>query len=486
VPVPPLRVRAANDRPIRADGDIVLYWMTAFRRTRWNFALDHAIAHARELGKPLVVLEALRSGYRWASDRLHRFVLDGMRDNAVRFAGGPVRHYPYVEPSWTDGQGLLAALARDACVVVGDDYPAFMLPRMVTAAASQVPVRLELVDANGLLPLRAAPQVYATAHALRRFLQRALPEHLMAMPDADPLAELRLPRAPALPDALRRRWPEAAPEVLAATPPVLGALPIDHSVGPVPFAGGERAGRGRLREFLDRQISRYGDDRNEPQADATSRLSPYLHFGHVSVHEVFTELARRERWSPARLAPKGTGARSGWWRMSASAEAFLDQIVTWRELGFNLCWQRTDYDRYDSLPDWARRTLAAHARDRREHVYTLEQFEAAATHDPLWNAAQRQLVREGRIHNYLRMLWGKKILQWTPGPEAALAVMLELNDKYAVDGRDPNSCSGIFWVLGRYDRAWGPERPVFGTVRYMSSENTARKVRVKEYVKAWS
>jgi deoxyribodipyrimidine photo-lyase len=172
--------------------------------------------------------------------------------------------------------------------------------------------------------------------------------------------------------------------------------------------------------------------------------------------------------------------------MSASAEAFLDQIVTWRELGFNLCWQRSDYDRYDSLPDWARRTLAAHARDRREHVYTLEQFEAAATHDPLWNAAQRQLVREGRIHNYLRMLWGKKILQWTPGPEAALAVMLELNDKYAVDGRDPNSCSGIFWVLGRYDRAWGPERPVFGTVRYMSSENTARKVRVKEYVKAWS
>jgi deoxyribodipyrimidine photo-lyase len=171
--------------------------------------------------------------------------------------------------------------------------------------------------------------------------------------------------------------------------------------------------------------------------------------------------------------------------MRPSAEAFLDQIVTWRELGFNLCWQRTDYDRYASLPEWARRTLAAHAADTREHVYGLEPFEAAATHDPLWNAAQRQLVREGRIHTYLRMLWGKKILQWTPSPEAALAVMVELNNKYAVDGRDPNSYAGIFWVLGRYDRAWGPERPVFGTVRYMSSVNTARKVRVKDYLRVW-
>jgi len=485
MPVPDVRIRPANALPVRPDGEIVLYWMTAFRRTRWNFALDHAIAHARALGKPLVVLEALRSGYRWASDRLHRFVLDGMRDNAARFAGGPVRYYPYVEPSWTDGQGLLAALARHACVVVGDDYPAFMLPRMVAAAAAQVPVRLELVDANGLLPLRAAPQVFATAYALRRFLQRALPERLLEMPVPDPLEGLRLPPAPALPDALRRRWPEAGPDVLSGTPGVLGALPIDHAVAPVEYAGGEWAGRARLEAFLDGQLAEYADRRNEPEADATSRLSPYLHFGHVSVHEVFAELAQREQWSPARLAPRGRGARSGWWRMREAAEAFLDQIVTWRELGFNLCWQRSDYDEYASLPDWARRTLAAHEQDRRGHRYGLERFEAAATHDPLWNAAQRQLVREGRIHNYLRMLWGKKILEWSPSPDAALAVMVELNNRYAVDGRDPNSYSGIFWVLGRYDRAWGPERPVFGTIRYMSSENTARKVRVKDYLRTY-
>ncbi len=156
--------------------------------------------------------------------------------------------------------------------------------------------------------------------------------------------------------------------------------------------------------------------------------------------------------------------------------------MTWRELGFNLCAKRADYDRYESLPLWCRTTLEEHAGDRRSPAYSLAEFETAATHDPLWNAAQVQLVREGRIHNYLRMVWGKKILEWSASPRAALEIMIELNNKYALDGRDPNSYSGIFWILGRYDRAWGPVRPVFGKIRYMSSENTARKVRVKDYV----
>ncbi len=167
-------------------------------------------------------------------------------------------------------------------------------------------------------------------------------------------------------------------------------------------------------------------------------------------------------------------------------ESFWDELITWRELGYNMCWRRQDYDQYASLPAWARQTLADHKTDRRDHVYSLEAFESGQTHDALWNAAQHQLLREGRIHNYLRMLWGKKILEWSPTPEDALEVMIELNNKYALDGRDPNSYSGIFWVLGRYDRPWGPERPIFGKVRYMSSENTARKVRVKDYIRQYS
>jgi deoxyribodipyrimidine photo-lyase len=159
--------------------------------------------------------------------------------------------------------------------------------------------------------------------------------------------------------------------------------------------------------------------------------------------------------------------------MRPEVEALLDQVLTWRELGFNLCAQRDDFDQYESLPDWALQTLDAHRSDPREHVYSSAQFENANTHDPLWNAAQNQLRRDGKIHNYLRMLWGKKILEWSFSPREALDTMIELNNKYALDGRDPNSYSGIFWVLGRYDRAWGPERPVFGKVRYMSSKNTA-------------
>jgi len=146
---------------------------------------------------------------------------------------------------------------------------------------------------------------------------------------------------------------------------------------------------------------------------------------------------------------------------------------------------RPDHREYESLPDWALQTLEAHAADARPHLYSLEEFQAAATHDELWNAAQRQLLRDGIIHNYLRMLWGKKILEWTPHPRDAARIMIELNNRYAIDGRDPNSYSGIYWCLGRYDRPWGPERPVFGKIRYMTSRNTARKLRLREYLERY-
>jgi deoxyribodipyrimidine photo-lyase len=199
------------------------------------------------------------------------------------------------------------------------------------------------------------------------------------------------------------------------------------------------------------------------------------------VHEVFDALMTREGWL-GDLPQKGNGAREGWWGVSPAAERFLDELVTWRELGFNFTSKRDDYDLFESLPAWAQQTLEAHQTDDREHIYDGSEFELARTHDPLWNAAQRQLVIDGRIHNYLRMLWGKKILEWSATPREALATMIELNNKYALDGRDPSSYSGIFWVLGRYDRPWHPQRPVFGSVRYMSSANTARKMRVKQYV----
>lgn len=478
-----MRVRLRIDQPPREDGAYVLYWMTMYRRAGWNHALERAARWAERLQRPLVVLEALRAGYPWASERLHAFVLQGMRDNLRAFAGAPVTYHPYVEPRPDAGKGLLAALAREACLVVGDDFPGFMLPRMEEAAARQLDCRFELVDSNGLLPLRAAPRVFARAVDFRRFLQKELPPWLDRLPAPDPLAGRRIPRLADLPREVRERWPAATGDL----PGLARTIRFLHEVPPSPIPGGREAALARLGAFLGERLERYPEDRNEPELDGTSRLSPYLHFGHLSVHEIFAALAERERWKPARLGGAASGKKEGWWGMSPAAEAFLDQLVTWRELGFNFCAKRPhDYDRYESLPGWARGTLEAHAKDPRPHAYPLEALEAAATHDPLWNAAQTQMAREGWFHGYLRMLWGKKILEWSPGPRAALQAMIHLMNKYSLDGRNPNSYSGYFWTLGRYDRPWGPERRIFGTVRYMSSENTARKLNVERYVLKYS
>ena len=512
---PAIRIRQCNDAPLAADGAFVLYWMISARRTRWNFGLQRAAELSLDHGLPLLVLEPLRAGYRWASDRFHRFIIDGMIDNGARLEERGIAYYPYVEPRDGAGSGLVEALAKRAAVIVTDDFPAFFLPRMVNAAARRIPVRVEAIDSNGLLSLRATEGPFATAYAFRRFLQRELPAYLRSLPHPDPLDVL--PRAseasgtlnpsspgpgahmPAaqvraapgssvrnasalIPSAILKRWPAAD---LSDPAGLVASLPIDHSVPPVALRGGSEAAAARLSAFLESALDRYSTDGNHPEREATSRLSPYLHFGHISAHEVFERIAAREGWTPACLSRTAKGNRAGWWGMSESAEAFLDQLVTWRELGFVRCRHVDRYDAYEALPAWARTTLAEHASDPRETVYRLDDFERARTHDPLWNAAQNQLLREGRIHNYLRMLWGKKILEWSASPREALRIMIELNDKHALDGRDPNSYTGILWVLGLHDRAWGPERPVFGKVRYMSSANTARKYRVHGYIEKY-
>lgn len=489
--VPAIRLRSGHGRgkgEVVSEGDYVLYWMTAFRRPRWNFALERAVDWARSLRKPLVVLEALRVDYRWACDRFHTCVAQGMRDNRDAFVEiDGVAYYPYLEPEPGAGSGLLAALAKRACVVVGDDFPSFFLPAQARAAGRVVPCRFELVDSNGLYPLRATDKVFARAFDFRRQLHKDLAPHLSELPKPAPLQGTRLPSAAGVVDDVQREWRPVSSDDLDDPAGLIASLPIDHHVRPVEGEpGGYIAAGEALDRFLAKRLEVYDELRNQPEEEAASELSGYLHWGHLSAHEVFAAVVEREKWNPGKLAKKPTGAREGWWGMSPTAEAFLDELVTWREVGFNMTSKRLDYDRFESLPDWAQETLQEHAGDDRDHVYTLKDFEQAKTHDELWNAAQRQLVREGRIHNYLRMLWGKKILEWSESPRDALATMIELNNKYALDGRNPNSYSGIFWVLGRYDRAWGPERPVYGKIRYMSSDNTARKVRVKDYVKRYA
>jgi len=468
------RVRTMNAAPLRPEREFVLVWSIAARRTRFSFTLDRALALAKELDKPIVVLEPLRAGYRWASDRIQRFMIEAMRDNAARFAAAGIAHYPYVEPRAGAGRGLLEALASRAAAVIAPDSPAFFLPRMVRAAAPRIDARFELVDDNGIVPIRAPDRAFSTARAFRYFFQRRLRELLAVTPAPDPLR--RSSRPPArLPRAITERWPRADVEALLDRDG-LARLPIDHTVAPVPFSGGEVAARKTLSRFVKERLARYAEDRNHPDSKASSELSPYLHFGHLSAHEIFAALAKRDGWTIARAGVAKPDGKRGAFGMSAESEAFLDELVTWRELSYGFCFYRRDYDRYSALPAWARATLAKHARDPRPERYSLAALEAARTGDPVWNAAQRELVVDGRIGSYLRMLWGKKILEWSPSPQAALATMRALMDRWSLDGRNPNSYAGYAWTLGRYDRPW-PERPIFGKVRSMSSERTAKKLR---------
>lgn len=479
--VPELRIRAVNSGTLRADAKYVLYWMIAARRTHDNFALDRALEHAKRLGKPLVVLEALRIGYEHASDRFHRFVIDGMADNAQAFEKAGIAYHPYVEPEAGAGSGLLEALATDAAVIVTDDFPCFFLPRMVAAAGKKLGVLLEAVDSNGILPIRALEKACFRAFDFRRAMQKSFAVHWAARPNPTPLARLDLPKL-AFPTTIAQRWPSANADLLAGKPHALAALAIDHTVPVVSYRGGLGAAKRTLAQFLKGKLERYEEDRNHPDKFATSGLSPYLHFGQLSAHRIVSGIAELEDWSVADLGDRARGERTGFWKMRPSAEAFMDQLITWREVGLNFCAHNQDYMSFASLPDWAKKTLVEHESDPRPTTYTRARLQAADTYDPIWNAAQRELVREGRIHNYLRMLWGKKILEWSKTPEEALATTIYLNDRYAMDGRDPNSYSGILWCYGRYDRAWGPVRPIFGTIRYMSSENTQKKLWLDAYL----
>ncbi|APG28359.1 deoxyribodipyrimidine photolyase [Syntrophotalea acetylenivorans] len=483
--VPAERISTANDLPIQDRGRYVLYWMRAARRPFWNFSLQHAVQRAIELQRPLLIVETLACDEPCANLRHHHFALDGMADNARQFADKSVAYHPFVEQQPGQIGALLTQIGQETCLLVTDEHPLLEQRQQLSALAKALPICIEVIDGNGILPLRATDRDFTTAYSFRRFLQRQLAGHLLTMPLADPLRETRLPQLKKKPEILSKPESTFSDNLLKGQHNSLYQLPIDQQVQPVKQSGGYQAAEVLFERFLAEGLPRYVEQRNQPEREITSGLSAHLRWGHISPHQLVQRLLTQEGWTPGHLSLECRGQRSGWWGLNENSEAFLDQLITWRELGYQLCHRRDDYQQVDSLPEWAQQTLNHHADDPRPYLYSAEELAASQTHDALWNAAQRQLVREGRIHNYLRMLWGKKILEWSPSPKAALKVMIDLNDRLALDGRDPNSYSGIGWCLGRFDRAWGPERPIFGKIRYMSSLNTARKVSVKNYLRRY-
>jgi deoxyribodipyrimidine photo-lyase len=459
--VAPERIRRLNERPERHGAEFVLYWVQMYHRAEQNWALAAAIEAANRLSVPLVVYHGLGYTYPHANDRIHRFILEGVAELKERFARRGILYHFYLRRRTTDPNDLVYRLARRAALVVTDDFPAFFIPAQTMRVAGKLDVAMWAVDSNGVVPLAAIPSEQYGAYTLRPKIRRVLSEHLRPVPESSP-------RRDSL--ALALDIPES--RIAAATIEAdISGSDIDHAVRPSSvYHGGYREARARLERFVAGPLHSYAAARNQPGGDTTSRLSPYLHFGQISVQEI--ALAVRS----ATRAPQ------------EDRDAFLEELIVRRELAFNFCRFSPHHRTLAALPGWAQATLAAHAGDVRPHLYSPEGFEAARTHDDLWNAIQAELLTTGLIFGYYRMYWGKKIIEWSPTVEAAQQTMIFLHEKYALDGRNANTYSNILWCFGKHDRPWG-ERPVFGKVRYMSRAGMATKTDVPGYlarVNRWS
>jgi len=442
--IQPERVRPLNAKPVRP-GDYVLYWMQAALRADGNHALEFAVRRANALGRPLVVFFGLTPHFPEANVRHYLFLLEGLSETAAALERRGLR---FVLRQGSPAEGVVELGRRAALVVVDGGYLR-VERRWRAAAARALGCGLVEVETNAVVPVRAVSgkEEYAAA-TIRPKIHRLWGDYLV------PLKTTAVKK-----DGLGLKFdslPAADPGAL------LAALPVAKNVLPVAtIHGGTSKARRILRLFISRKLSDYAEARNDPTREGVSGLSPYLHFGQISPLEVA-------------LAVKEAGGYG--------VAAFLEELIVRRELSLNFVLFNPRYDRYDGLPDWCRATLADHEKDQREYTYGRRAFEEARTHDPYWNAAQKEMILTGRMHGYMRMYWGKKILEWSATPREAFRTALALNNKYELDGRDPNAFAGVAWCFGKHDRPWA-ERPVFGTVRSMTASGLRRKFDADAYVR---
>ncbi len=425
----------------------VIYWMSRDQRSRDNWALLHAQDLALAARRPLVVAFALAPAFLGATWRQYAFMLEGLKEVESDLAalGIGFRLLTGEPPA------AVAAFARreGAQTIVSDFDPLRVKRGWVENLCRRVSCPVVEVDAHNIVPCRiASPKLEFGAYTLRPKLRRLLGEFLtpFARVTAHPWNP---PAAPAT------DWDRVA-----------AGLKADRGVGPVEgLKPGPAGGEAALRRFVADRLAFYDEERNDPVADGQSNLSPWLHFGHLAPQRAALDVRAVDN-VPA-----------------ASRDAFLEELIVRRELSDNFCFYNPSYDAVAGFHAWARATLDAHRADPRERLYGAAELDAARTHDPLWNAAQTEMTRRGKMHGYMRMYWGKKLLEWTPSPEEALRLANLLNDRYALDGRDPNGYTGTAWCIGGvHDRAWG-ERPVFGKIRYMNDKGCKRKFDVAAYVR---
>jgi len=445
------RVRLLNDRAPNNEGQYVLYWMQMFKRTAKNSALNFAIQQANLRKIPLVVYEGLKYYYPWANDRIHTFILEGVEEKRAEFEKLGIKYFFYLQPDETFPKNTIAELAKDACLIVTDDFPCFIIPGHNRRIAERASIPVYAVDSNGIIPMSKFEKEQYAAYTIRPRIKRMLPDYLQFEKD-----EKIIVRA----NNLQVHCPETRVENVAE---LVKNCAIDHTVRPSSiYHGGRLNAQKRLKHFIKNIFPDYAKTRNECSIDGSSRLSPYLHFGFLSVQEVVEAVEQTD------VRPE-------------SKETFLEELIVRRELAYNFTRFNPNYDSLNCLPNWTQETMRKHANDTRDRLYPIEQLESFKTHDEIWNAAQRELVETGGMHNYVRMLWGKNVIAWTRSYEEAFAILEDFNNKYALDGRNPNSYAGILWCFGKHDRPWF-ERNVFGTIRYMTSGSSGKKFNSKKYI----
>jgi deoxyribodipyrimidine photo-lyase len=427
----------------------LLYWMSRDQRAVDNPALWLAREEARWEQSPLVVVFCLVPEFLGATRRAYDFMLRGLEEveNELRRLNIPF----LVRPG--DPCAILPALIQKlgAAKLVTDFNPLRIKTAWEKAISAAIPIPFIQVDAHNVIPCwTASPKQEYGAYTIRPKIHRLLSQYLDDLPEIEPMSIENYCGYPP------NNWADLHRQVR-----------VDETVGPVDgVKPGSVAAAARLREFLRSGIKSYADGRNDPNLTAQSELSPYLHFGQISPHRVAFEVTRADL-------------------PGHHQEAFLEELIVRRELSDNFCLYQPRYDEFAAFTPWARQTLDEHRADPREFVYDLPAFDAAATREPLWNAAQNQLRRTGKLHGYMRMYWAKKILEWSAGPEEALHYAIWLNDRYSLDGRDPNGYTGVAWSIGGlHDRAWR-ERPVFGKIRYMNANGCARKFDAAAYIARW-
>jgi deoxyribodipyrimidine photo-lyase len=421
--------------------------MQRAQRATDNAALTAAIEAGNRLGKPVVAFFQLVPHSHHANLRHYQFLVEGLKDLAAdlkkRRVGCVVRRYPQ--------HGLLRFCSEARpCLVIGDGNPMKEAELAKAKIAQRIALPFWTVDADVIVPSKLLAKEHYAARTIRPKIYALLPQFLQ--PVRNPVAKFTWP--------IRAQLPSLAPDST-----LLENIPIDRSVAPSrSFSGGYAEARRCLERFLRSRLKGYAALRNKPDLNGTSQLSPYLHFGHIGTHMI--ALAVQQADAPVE-----------------DRKAYLEELIVRRELAINFVRFNAHYENFEACEPWADVTQRKHAQDRRRYLYTERQLENAESHDPLWNAAQKQMVLTGWMHGYLRMYWAKKILEWTESPQAAYQIAVRLNDRYEIDGRDPNGYAGIAWaIVGKHDRAWGPERPVYGKIRYMSYESTSRKFNFRAYI----